>query len=64
MSMIRLINLTKAYRGLRAVDRVNLEVGEGKVFGFLGSHGGSACGGGGVIGFCNGLMGLMGFIGL
>jgi len=37
--MIRLINLTKTYRGLPAVDRVNLEVGEGKVFGFLGPSG-------------------------
>ena len=37
--MIELINLTKTYRGLRAVDRLNLEVGRGTVFGFLGPNG-------------------------
>lgn len=37
--MIKLINLTKEYRGLRAVDRINLSVNEGRVFGFLGPNG-------------------------
>jgi len=37
--MIQLINLTKVYRGLRAVDGINLEVGRGVVFGFLGPNG-------------------------
>ncbi len=37
--MIRLINLTKTFRGLRAVDHINLEVKEGVCFGFLGPNG-------------------------
>jgi ABC-2 type transport system ATP-binding protein len=37
--MIRLIDLTKIYRGFRAVDRINLEVGKGVIFGFLGPNG-------------------------
>ena len=37
--MIKLINLTKLYRGLRAVDNLNLEVRKGIVFGFLGPNG-------------------------
>lgn len=37
--MIRLINLTKTYRGFKAVDNLNLEVSSGKVFGFLGPNG-------------------------
>lgn len=37
--MIQLINLTKVFRGLRAVDRINLEVGQGVRFGFLGPNG-------------------------
>lgn len=37
--MIRLIHLTKLYKGLRAVDDVNLEVREGIIFGFLGPNG-------------------------
>lgn len=37
--MIKLINLTKLYRGLRAVDNLNLEVKKGIVFGFLGPNG-------------------------
>jgi ABC-2 type transport system ATP-binding protein len=37
--MIKLIDLTKLYRGLRAVDHVNLEVRKGIVFGFLGPNG-------------------------
>jgi len=37
--MIRLIHLTKLYKGLRAVDDVDLEVGEGIIFGFLGPNG-------------------------
>jgi ABC-2 type transport system ATP-binding protein len=37
--MIKLINLTKEYRGLRAVDGINLEIEKGRVFGFLGPNG-------------------------
>jgi ABC-2 type transport system ATP-binding protein len=37
--MIKLINLSKVYRGLRAVDRINLEIGKGVIFGFLGPNG-------------------------
>jgi len=37
--MIKLIDLTKVYRGLRAVDNLNLEVKKGTVFGFLGPNG-------------------------
>ena len=37
--MIKLINLTKFYRGLRAVDRINLKIEKGVCFGFLGPNG-------------------------
>ena len=37
--MIKLIELTKDFKGLRAVDRINLEVGKGTIFGFLGPNG-------------------------
>lgn len=37
--MIRLINLSKRYRSLRAVDGIDLEVGRGARFGFLGPNG-------------------------
>ena len=37
--MIKLIDLTKQYKGLRAVDNINLEVKKGTVFGFLGPNG-------------------------
>lgn len=37
--MIELIHLTKLYRGLRAVDNLNLEVKKGRLFGFLGPNG-------------------------
>jgi len=37
--MIELIHLTKSYRGLRAVDDLNLEIRKGIVFGFLGPNG-------------------------
>ncbi len=37
--MIRLVDLTKIYRGFKAVDRLNLEVEAGKIFGFLGPNG-------------------------
>ena len=37
--MIKLTNLTKMYKGLRAVDIHRLEVREGLVFGFLGPNG-------------------------
>ncbi|MEJ2725488.1 MAG: ABC transporter ATP-binding protein [Deltaproteobacteria bacterium] len=33
------MNLTKMYRGLRAVDEINLEVQEGMIYGFLGPNG-------------------------
>jgi ABC-2 type transport system ATP-binding protein len=39
MDMIKLINLTKFYRGLRAVDQINLEIRKGVCFGFLGPNG-------------------------
>ncbi|MFH1082769.1 MAG: ABC transporter ATP-binding protein [Pseudomonadota bacterium] len=39
MDMIKLIHLTKLYKGLRAVDRINLEVRKGVCFGFLGPNG-------------------------
>ena len=37
--MIKLINLTKIYKGLHAVDKINLEVKKGTIFGFLGPNG-------------------------
>ncbi|MBN1105661.1 MAG: ABC transporter ATP-binding protein [Deltaproteobacteria bacterium] len=37
--MIKLIGLTKLYRGLRAVDNLNLEIKPGTLFGFLGPNG-------------------------
>jgi len=37
--MIELIDLTKQYRGLKAVNHLNLKVKEGTVFGFLGPNG-------------------------
>lgn len=37
--MIKLINLTKVYKGLRAVDNIDLEVNKGVIFGFLGPNG-------------------------
>ncbi len=37
--MIKLIYLTKLYKGLRAVDHLNLEVKKGVIFGFLGPNG-------------------------
>lgn len=37
--MIRLIELTKVYKKLHAVDHLNLDVGKGMVFGFLGPNG-------------------------
>ena len=37
--MIRLINVTKTFKTLHAVDRLSLEVGEGTIFGFLGPNG-------------------------
>ncbi|MFC1867978.1 ABC transporter ATP-binding protein [Thermodesulfobacteriota bacterium] len=39
MSMIELIDLTKRYKGLRAVDELNIEVKKGVIFGFLGPNG-------------------------
>jgi ABC-2 type transport system ATP-binding protein len=37
--MIELIRLTKTYRGLKAVDGIDLSVRKGSVFGFLGPNG-------------------------
>ncbi len=37
--MIKLINLTKKYGKLTAVNRINLSVAQGEVFGFLGPNG-------------------------
>ena len=37
--MIKLINLTKLYGKLIAVNGINLEVTRGEVFGFLGPNG-------------------------
>ena len=37
--MIKTENLTKEYNGKNAVDNLNLEVGDGEVFGFLGPNG-------------------------
>ena len=37
--MIKLVNLTKAFRGFKAVDRLNLEILPGTLFGFLGPNG-------------------------
>jgi len=37
--MIKIIDLTKVYKGLRAVDKINLQVSKGVVFGFLGPNG-------------------------
>jgi ABC-2 type transport system ATP-binding protein len=37
--MIKLINLTKNYGALKAVNNVTLEVAQGEVFGFLGPNG-------------------------
>ena len=39
MLMIQLINLTKRYKSLCAVDGINLEIEEGARFGFLGPNG-------------------------
>ena len=36
---IRVMNLTKYYGELLAVDHINFEVYEGEVFGFLGPNG-------------------------
>jgi ABC-2 type transport system ATP-binding protein len=37
--MIKLVNLTKCYRGFRAVDRIDLRIEKGSIFGFLGPNG-------------------------
>ena len=37
--MIKLTNLTKIYGKLTAVNRINLDVGSGEIFGFLGPNG-------------------------
>jgi ABC-2 type transport system ATP-binding protein len=38
-SVIRAENLTKEYNGLKAVDGLNLSVGQGEIYGFLGPNG-------------------------
>jgi ABC-2 type transport system ATP-binding protein len=38
-TMIKLVNLTKSYGRLTAVNNINLEIAEGEVFGFLGPNG-------------------------
>jgi ABC-2 type transport system ATP-binding protein len=37
--MIILKNLTKTYRGIRAVDNLNLHIPKGTIFGFIGPNG-------------------------
>jgi ABC-2 type transport system ATP-binding protein len=37
--MIKLVDLTKVYRGFKAVDHLQLEVDAGRVFGFIGPNG-------------------------
>jgi ABC-2 type transport system ATP-binding protein len=37
--MIKLVNLTKCYRGFRAVDHIDLKIERGSIFGFLGPNG-------------------------
>ncbi len=39
MDIIELIDLTKTYKGLKAVDHINLRVERGTIFGFLGPNG-------------------------
>lgn len=39
MNIIELVNLSKMYKGLKAVDSINLRVRKGIVFGFLGPNG-------------------------
>ena len=39
MNIIELVDLTKMYKGLRAVDNINLKVKKGIVYGFLGPNG-------------------------
>jgi len=37
--MIRFENLTKIYRGIKAVDDLNLQIPRGTIFGFIGPNG-------------------------
>lgn len=37
--MIKIVNLTKVYRGLKAVDDLSLDIKQGTIFGFLGPNG-------------------------
>ncbi len=39
LAMIKLVNLTKSYGRLTAVNNINLEIAPGEVFGFLGPNG-------------------------
>jgi len=37
--MIELVNLSKSYRNIKAVDKINLRIEKGTIFGFLGPNG-------------------------
>ena len=37
--MIRTVDLTKRFGSFTAVDKLNLEIGRGEIFGFLGANG-------------------------
>ena len=37
--MIELVNLSKSYRNIKAVDKINLRIEDGTIFGFLGPNG-------------------------
>jgi ABC-2 type transport system ATP-binding protein len=39
LDIIKLVNLTKLYKGLKAVDNLNITVREGIIFGFIGPNG-------------------------
>ena len=38
-NLLKLVNITKQYDGVRAVDRVSFEVKRGDIYGFLGPNG-------------------------
>ena len=37
--MLKIDNLTKSYKGKKAVDNINLEIKSGEIFGFIGHNG-------------------------
>ena len=44
MNVIQINGLTKAYGGTRAVDGLNMRVGQGDIYGFVGKNGaGKTC---------------------